>query len=137
MEGFAHGAAVLLHAGRLGGGDPHRIGQPLRIEPDELAARDPGRDGAERAGQVPAALVVAGRAPAGAHAGFETDRIGQHQIGAADGRTFGRGTLRERKQRGQHRRARMQHHAAHMRIVEIQHMSHLPIGERRVAQTEP
>ena len=88
-------------------------------------------------GQVPAALVVAGRAPAGAHPGLEPDRIGQHEIGAAHRRALGRPPLGEREQRRQDRRARMQHHAAHVGIVEIQHMPHLPVGERRIAQAEP
>ena len=43
----------------------------------------------------------------------------------------------QREQRGQHRRARMQHHAAHVGVVEIEHVPHLAVGERRVAQAEP
>ena len=31
----------------------------------------------------------------------------------------------------------MQHHPAHVGVVEIQHMTHLAVGERRVAQAEP
>ena len=51
VEGFAHGAAVLLHAGGLRRRDPHHVGEFLRIEPDQLAGRGSRRDGAERTGR--------------------------------------------------------------------------------------
>ena len=86
---------------------------------------------AERAGEMPAALVMARRGAAGAHAGLEADRIGQHEIGAADRRALG-----EREQRGEHRRARVQHHAAHVGVVVVEHVAHLAVGERRVEQAE-
>ena len=80
MERLAHGAAVLLHAAGLRRGDAHRIGQPLRVEAEQLAAGDARRDAAERAGEMPAALVMARRGAAGAHAGLEAGRIGQHEF---------------------------------------------------------
>ena len=30
----------------------------------------------------------------------------------------------------------MQHHAAHMGVVEVQHVTHLAVGERRIEQAE-
>ena len=50
---------------------------------------------------------------------------------AADRRALG-----EREQRGQHRRARVQHHAAHVGVVVVEHVAHLAVGERRVEQAE-
>ena len=131
VQRLAHGAAVLLHAAGLGRGNPHRVGQPLRVEIEQLAAGDARRDRAERAGEMPAALVMAGRGAARAHAGLEAGRIGQHELLAADGRALG-----QREQRGEHRRARMQHHAAHVGVVVVQHMAHLAVGERRIEQSE-
>ena len=80
VQRLAHGAAVLLHAAGLGRGDAHRVGQLLRVEIEQLAAGDAGRDAAERAGEMPAALVMARRGAARAHAGLEARRIGQHEL---------------------------------------------------------
>ncbi len=52
VERLAHGAAVLLHAGGLSGSNAHRVGELLRIEPDQLAARHGCRNGAERTGET-------------------------------------------------------------------------------------
>ena len=48
VERLAGGAAVLLHAAGLGRGDAHGVGQPLAVEPDQLAGGDAGGDAAER-----------------------------------------------------------------------------------------
>ena len=80
---------------------------------------------------MPAAFVMARRSAPRTHAGLEADRVSQHEIGAAHGLALG-----QRKQRGEHRRARMQHHAAHMGVVVVEHVAHLAVGERRVEQTE-
>ena len=48
-----------------------------------------------------------------------------------------RSALGKREQRRKHRRTRVQHHAAHVGVVEIEHVSHLAVGERRVEQPEP
>ncbi len=76
---------------------------------------------------MPPALVMARRSAARTHPGLEADRIGEHEIGATDGASFG-----QRKQRRKHRRTGVQHHAAHVRIVVVQHMTHLAVGERRI-----
>ena len=83
-------------------------------------------------GKMPAALVVAWRRPAGAHARLEAHRIGEHQVGAAD-----RLALGEREERGENRRARMEHDAAHVGVVEIEDVPHLAVGERRIEIAEP
>jgi len=85
VERLAHGAAVLLHATGLRCGDAQAKGEPLRIEAEELAGGGAGRDGAERAGQMPAALVMAGRGAPAAHAGLEARRIGTGERAAVDG----------------------------------------------------
>ena len=50
---------------------------------------------------------------------------------AADRRALG-----QREQRGEHRRTRMQHDAAHVGVVVVEHVAHLAVGERRVEQAE-
>ena len=97
----------------------------------QFAAGGPGSDAAERTGEVPAALVVAGRGAAATHAGLEADSIGHHQVGAADHRAFGQG-----EQGCEHRRTGMQHHAAHVGVVIVEDVAHLAVGERRIEQTE-
>src|SRR3984957_4918080 len=62
VERLAHGAAVLLHAARLRRRDAERVRHPLRVEAEEAPARRARRDRPERAGEMPAALMVAGRA---------------------------------------------------------------------------
>ncbi len=129
VERLAHGAAVLLHAGRLGGANAHRAGELLRIESDQLAGRHRCRNGAERAGEVPPAFVMAGRREAAANAGLEPRRIGKHQISPAHACALGKC-----EQCGQNWRARMQNDAAHVRIIEIKHMAHLAVGKRRIGE---
>jgi hypothetical protein len=131
MERFAGGTAVLLHAAGLGRGDAHRVGEPLAVEPDELAGGDAGRDAAERPREVPAAFVVARRRPTGAHRRLESHRIGEHEVGAAH-----RLALGKRKERGENRRARMEHDAAHVGVVEVEDVPHLAVGERRIKEAE-
>ncbi len=80
---------------------------------------------------MPAALVMTGRGAAAAHAGFKAHRVGQHQLLAADRRALG-----QRKQSSQHRRAGVQHHAAHVGVVKVEHVAHLAVGERRIEQSE-
>jgi hypothetical protein len=75
---------------------------------------------------------MARRAAAAAHAGLEAHRIRQHELGAIDRSAFG-----ECKQRGEHRRARVQDDAAHVGIVVIQHVSHLAVRQRCIEQAEP
>ena len=131
VKRLAHGAAVLLHAGGLGGGDAQRISQALLVELEQLAGGRACRDAAERAGQVPAAVVVARRRAAAAHARLETDGVGKHEVAPAHRRALG-----QREQRRQHRRTRVQHDAAHVGVVVIEQVPHLAVGQRRFQQTE-
>jgi hypothetical protein len=71
------------------------------------------------------------RGAARAHACLESDRVCKHEVGAAHGCALG-----QREQRGEHRRAGMKHHAAHVRVVVIQQVAGLTIGERRVEQPQ-
>jgi hypothetical protein len=66
-----------------------------------------------------------------AHARFEADGVGEHEVGAAHRLAFG-----EREQGGEDRRACMKDNAAHVGIVEIEDVPHLAIGERCVEEPE-
>ena len=61
MQWLAHGAEVGLQAGRLGGGDAEGDGELLVAQAQHAAGRGGGREGADRAGDVEALLIVAGR----------------------------------------------------------------------------
>ena len=107
------------------------MGERLGVEAQQPAAGGTRGDRAERPGQVPAAIVMGGCPLAGPHAGFETAHIGADQFAPGDAGTL---ALAQREQRGEQRRTGMQDDAAHMRVVEIEDMAHLAIGQRRVEQ---
>ena len=88
VKRLAHRAAILLHACSLGRCDAHRVGQPLPSEIEQPAAGDTCGNGSERARQMPTALVMTRRGAAAAHAGFETHRIGQHEVRACHRRAL-------------------------------------------------
>ena len=136
MERLAHGAAVLLHPGRLRGGDAERMRHLLRVEPEQLRRSRTGGDGAERAGEMPAAVVMAGRRLPDAHAGLEARRIRTGERAAVDHAAVNAAALGQREQRREDRRRRMQHDAAHMGVVEVEHVAHLAVGERCLGQAE-
>ena len=77
------------------------------------------------------ALVKALSLDDGMPPGLEPHRVGKHESGAAHGRALGK-----REQRGENRRARVQNDAAHMGVVEIKHVPHLAVGERRIEPPE-
>ena len=71
------------------------------------------------------------RGLADADAGLEPGGIGGDQRAAVDA-----ASLRQSKQGRKDRRTRMQNDPAHMRVVIVQHMSHLTIGDRGFELTE-
>ena len=107
------------------------MGQPLAVEPEELPRRDAGGDAAKRAGQVPAAFVMSRCRLAGAHARFESHRVGKQKLCASH-----QLSLRKRKQRGKRRRACMQQRAAHMCVVVIEYVPGLTVGDRRIEKSQ-
>jgi hypothetical protein len=117
MERLAHGAAVLLHAGGLRRRDAKRMDHARRVEMEEASRRGAGRDRAKRAGQVPAAGVMAGCRLPDADARLEARRISADEIAPAHA-------------------AGMQHDAAHVGVVIVEHVTHLAVGERGLHQPE-
>ena len=61
MQRLAHGAEIGLQPGGLGGGDAEGDGELLVAQAQHAAGRGGGGEGADRAGDVEALLVVAGR----------------------------------------------------------------------------
>ena len=80
MKRLGHGAAVLLQAGRLRGRNAQRVIGLAAIEPEQAGACDAGRQGAQRAGEVPARVMVTGRSFADAHTGFKAQGVSHHQV---------------------------------------------------------
>jgi hypothetical protein len=136
MERFGHGAAVLLHAARLRCRNAKRVRHSLRIKTEQASARRAGGNGAECAGEMPAAVMMAGRCLPDPHARFEASGIGGDQRTAVDLGAIDPPALGKRKQRREDRRRGMQHDAAHMGVVEIEHVPHLSIDERGFGQAE-
>ena len=132
MKRLAHRSAVLLHAGGLRRSDAHGISESLFVQPDDAACGDTGCGAAERPGQVPAAGMVRGRGLAAAHARLESGGVGDNEVLAR-----GRPALGQGEERGEDRRAGMQDDASHVRVVEIEHVPHLAVRERRVEKAEP
>ncbi len=131
MQRLAVAAAVLLHAGGLRAGDAERVRHLLAVQ-----SRQPRRSGGrsdrpERARQMPAAEMMARCGLSCADARFERHRQRHGHIAA---RRFP--PLAEREQSGQGGGARVQDHAAQMRVVEIEHMAHLAVRDRRIEEPE-
>ena len=122
-ERFAHGAAVLLHAAGLRGGDAERVSHLLRVEAEEPPGGGARCDRAERAGEMPAARMMSGRRLADAHAGLESGGISADEIAAAIA-----AALDQREQGSEDGSARVQHDTAHMGVVIVEHMPHLAVG---------
>ena len=61
MQWLAHRAEVGFQPGGLGGSDAEGDGELLVAQAQHAAGRGGGREGADRAGDVEALLVVAGR----------------------------------------------------------------------------
>jgi hypothetical protein len=125
MERLAHGAPVLLHPAGLGRCNAQSVGGLPGIEAEEARGGDARRDRAERTGEMPASVMMAGRRLADPHARLEAEGVGRHQGSAVDGCDEAC-----RGERGQDRGARVQHHPVHMRIVEVEHVTDLAVGKR-------
>ena len=126
MERLGHGAAVLLQAGRLRGRDAQAVIGLAAVEPQQSRSGNAGRQRAQRAGQMPARIVMAGRGLADANSRLKAEGISHHQVRPGAGHQGGR-----RKERRQHGRAGVQDHAVHVRVIKVEHVTHLPVHQGR------
>ena len=104
MKRLTHGAAVLLHAGGLRRGNAERVRQLLGVKTEQTAARSSGSNRAERAGEMPAAVMMTGRGLPDPHPGLEAGGVGGDQRATIDLAAIDPAPLSERKQRRQDRR---------------------------------